>query len=110
MPFIENEKGAECPFLRYESFSGYTDTGFDGHISKCSFYFRTAQNGGIIKKIRRDFKSQSQMIYFGCPWYKDSNAEYGLLSRSYLDGPGFEKFRTGLEKIRFLWLIPITER
>ncbi len=50
------------------------------------------------------------MIYFGCPWYKDSNAEYGLLSRSYLDGPGFEKFRTGLEKIRFLWLIPITER
>ena len=31
-------KGAECPFLRYESFSGYTDTGFDGHISKYSKY------------------------------------------------------------------------
>ena len=44
-------------------------------------------------------------INFGCPWYKDSELEYGLISLPYLDGPSFENFQIGL---KFMWLIPIT--
>lgn len=47
-------------------------------------------------------------INFGCPWYKDSNLEYGLISLPYLDGPIFENFQTKSRNIQFLWIIPIT--
>lgn len=47
-------------------------------------------------------------INFGCPWYKDSKLQYGLISLPYLDGPSFENFQSGLKIIQFLWLIPIT--
>ena len=48
-------------------------------------------------------------INFGCPWYKESNLEYGLLSLPYLDGPVFENYNIESRIIQFLWLIPITE-
>lgn len=47
-------------------------------------------------------------INFGCPWYRDSNLEYGLISLPYLDGPVFENYKIATKNIRFLWLIPIT--
>lgn len=48
-----------------------------------------------------------QTINFGRPWCDKSNSEYGLISLPYLDGPLFENFQVGLERIQFLWLIPI---
>lgn len=48
-------------------------------------------------------------VYFGCPWYPESDLRYGLLSLPYLDGPAFEKLQTESKMIQFLWLLPITE-
>ena len=48
-------------------------------------------------------------INFGCSWYGNSKSEYGLISLPYLDGPLFEILQVEVERIQFLWLIPITE-
>ena len=48
-------------------------------------------------------------INFGCPWFDNSNCEYGLISLPYLDGPLFEWLNSYSYAVRFLWLIPITK-
>jgi hypothetical protein len=47
-------------------------------------------------------------VNFGRPWLPESKCDHGLISLPYLDGPNLEWFRCGEQKIRFLWLIPIT--
>lgn len=48
-------------------------------------------------------------VNFGCPWAKDSNCSYGLISLPYLDGEKLENLYVGKLFVRFLWLIPITK-
>jgi len=46
-------------------------------------------------------------VNFGVPWLEGSQAEFGLVSLPYLDGPSLEWLRP--DGVRFLWLIPITK-
>lgn len=48
-------------------------------------------------------------INFGRGWLHNSNCDYGLISLPYLDGPELEKHTIQGQKIKFLWLIPITK-
>lgn len=51
-------------------------------------------------------------VNFGRPWLPGSRCDYGLLSLPYLDGPALEILHLpgSNRSIRFLWLIPITQR
>lgn len=49
-------------------------------------------------------------VNFGCAWYENSKCDHGLISLPYLDGPELEWLETKSMNIRFLWLIPITEK
>ena len=44
----------------------------------------------------------------GRPWLPGSSCTHGLVSLPYLDGPDLEWLQHA--RIRFLWLVPITER
>jgi hypothetical protein len=46
-------------------------------------------------------------VNFGKPWVSGSSCSYGLLSLPYLDGPSLEWLEQ--PRVRFLWLIPVTE-
>lgn len=47
-------------------------------------------------------------VNFGRPWLDRGTCSFGLISLPYLDGPKLEWM---LEpRVRFLWLVPITER
>jgi len=46
-------------------------------------------------------------VNFGKPWVAGSDCAHGLISLPYLDGPNLEWLAE--PKVRFLWLIPITE-
>lgn len=46
-------------------------------------------------------------VNFGRPWLPGSTCSYGLVSLPYLDGPRLEWLDR--PKVRFLWLIPITD-
>ncbi len=46
-------------------------------------------------------------VNFGKPWVSGSSCTYGLLSLPYLDGPALEWLDE--PRVRFLWLIPVTE-
>jgi len=46
-------------------------------------------------------------VNFGRPWFENSKCDHGLISLPYLDGPKLE-WLNSKQKIRFLWLIPIT--
>ena len=46
-------------------------------------------------------------VNFGRPWLPDSACTHGLLSLPYLDGPNLEWLES--PRIRFLWLVPITD-
>ncbi|MEJ0103910.1 MAG: suppressor of fused domain protein [Bacteroidota bacterium] len=48
-------------------------------------------------------------LNIGRPWLPHSKASYGLISLPYLDGPELEWCNVGDRRVRFLWLIPITE-
>lgn len=48
-------------------------------------------------------------INFGRPWLPGSKFTYGVLSLSYLDGPSLEVLELEAGKVRFAWLVPITE-
>ena len=50
-------------------------------------------------------------VFFGRPWMRESQCDYGLVSLPYLDGPSLEECRLidGIRPIRFLWLVPITK-
>lgn len=49
-------------------------------------------------------------VNFGRPWLPQSRCTYGLISLPYLDGPKLEILDLGTMKVRFLWLIPVTEQ
>jgi hypothetical protein len=49
-------------------------------------------------------------VNFGKPWLDDSKCTYGMLSLPYLDGEELEILKIDQTMIRFLWLIPITEK
>jgi hypothetical protein len=49
-------------------------------------------------------------VNFGRPWLPASSCRYGLLSRPYLDGPDLEWLDAEGTRLRFLWLLPITEQ
>lgn len=51
-------------------------------------------------------------VNFGRSWLPGSECSYGMLSLPYLDGPVLEYLRVpGIQqRIRFFWLIPITQR
>ncbi|MFZ6769989.1 suppressor of fused domain protein [Undibacterium sp. Di26W] len=50
-------------------------------------------------------------VNFGKSWINESKCEYGLISLPYLDGPQLEDMEIENGKcVKFLWLIPITQR
>ena len=49
-------------------------------------------------------------VNFGRSWLPHSESEYGLISLPYLDGPKLEWLETTKRRIRFLWLIPVTQK
>jgi len=46
-------------------------------------------------------------VNFGKPWVTGSACSYGVLSLPYLDGPDLEWLEE--PRVRFLWLIPVTQ-
>jgi len=61
-------------------------------------YHRTAEPLGL-----------DHTVNFGRPWLPGSECEFGLISLPYLDGPKLEWMESGLNRVRFLWVIPISE-
>ena len=53
--------------------------------------------------------NEGHTVNFGEPWVPGSTCNHGLLSRPYLDGPDLEYLDFGNTRVRFLWLIPITQ-
>ena len=49
-------------------------------------------------------------VNFGRPWLESSECTYGLISLPYLDGPTLEVLRLNSKTVRFLWLVPVTQR
>jgi Suppressor of fused protein (SUFU) len=52
--------------------------------------------------------SLGDSVNFGRPWWEGSLCDHGLISLPYLDGPTLEWLTLANERVRFLWLIPIT--
>ncbi len=48
-------------------------------------------------------------VNFGRPWLPGSQCSRGILSTPYLDGPKLEWLEVGNVRVRFLWLIPVTD-
>lgn len=48
-------------------------------------------------------------INFGRPWLGGSICDRGLISLPYLDGPALEWLQIKGQRIRFLWLVPVTK-
>jgi len=48
-------------------------------------------------------------VNFGREWLPKSACDHGLISLPYLDGPKLEWLQLGENRVRFLWLIPITK-
>lgn len=48
-------------------------------------------------------------VNFGRPWWPGSRCDRGLISLPYLDGPELEWLFLPDHKIRFLWVVPITQ-
>jgi hypothetical protein len=65
-------------------------------LTVVAHYHRTGQRLGL-----------GHTVNFGRPWLEGSGCSYGLISLPYLDGPDLEWSEA--PRIRFLWLIPITE-
>ena len=59
-------------------------------------YHRTGQTLGL-----------GHSVNFGKPWFPRSRCTHGVISLPYLDGPELEWLAE--PKVRFLWLIPVTE-
>lgn len=65
-------------------------------LTAVAHYHRTAHHLGL-----------GHTVNFGRPWLPGSKCTFGLISLPYLDGSALEWLDE--PKIRFLWLIPITE-
>lgn len=65
-------------------------------LTAIAHYHRTSTSLGL-----------GHTVNFGRPWLAGSACSYGLLSLPYLDGPGLEWLSE--PRVRFLWLIPVTE-
>ena len=66
-------------------------------LSATAHYHRTGSRLGL-----------GHSINFGQPWLPGSRCTFGLLSLPYLDGPELERLVE--PEVRFLWLIPVTEK
>jgi hypothetical protein len=51
--------------------------------------------------------SLGHTVNFGQPWLPGSRCTFGLITLPYLDGPKLEWLEE--PRVRFLWLIPLTE-
>lgn len=60
-------------------------------------YHRTAQPLGL-----------DHTVNFGRPWLPDSVCDFGLISLPYLDGPKLEWMDLDSNRVRFLWVVPIS--
>jgi hypothetical protein len=60
-------------------------------------YHRTAERLGL-----------NHTVNFGRPWLPNSACDHGLISLPYLDGPKLEWMDFGPQRIRFLWVVPIS--
>ena len=49
-------------------------------------------------------------VNLGRPWLPGSKCTHGLISLPYIDGPDLELLNIENIAVRFLWLIPITEK
>jgi hypothetical protein len=49
-------------------------------------------------------------VNLGRPWLPGSACDRAYVSLPYLDGPRLEWMEAQSRKVRFLWLVPITER
>jgi|GraSoi_2013_40cm_1033754.scaffolds.fasta_scaffold02500_5 hypothetical protein len=47
-------------------------------------------------------------VNFGRPWWGGSLCDHGLICLPYLDGPRLESLELPGQRVRFLWLIPVT--
>jgi len=65
-------------------------------LTAIAHYHRTGKRLGL-----------GHTVNFGRPWLDQSRCSYGLISLPYLDGPNLEWMEK--PRIRFLWLIPVTE-
>jgi len=61
-------------------------------------YHRTAQQLGL-----------DHTVNFGRPWLPNSMCDFGLISLPYLDGPKLEWMELGPRRVRFLWVVPISD-
>ncbi|TMV68151.1 suppressor of fused domain protein, partial [Thioclava sp. BHET1] len=48
-------------------------------------------------------------VNFGRPWLLNSDADHGLVSLPYIDGPRLENGNINGQSVKFYWLLPITE-
>ena len=79
----------------------HSPTSSDDHVellTTIAHYHRTAIRLG-----------HGHTVNFERPWLPGSQCQFGLISLPYLDGPKLEWLEAGSKRIRFLWLIPITE-
>jgi hypothetical protein len=70
-------------------------------LTMASHYHRTGSRLGL-----------GHTVNFGRPWLLDSTCGYGLVSLPYVYGSALEYCHNSVSNkcIRFLWLLPITER
>jgi hypothetical protein len=68
-------------------------------LTAAAYYHRTSAPLGL-----------NHTVNFGQAWMPDSKCDHGLLSLPYLDGETLERAKIEGTDIRFLWLIPITEK
>lgn len=55
-----------------------------------------------------EYLNTGHTVNFGRPWLPGSICDHGLVSLPYLDGPPLEWLEQGSDRVRFLWLIPLT--
>jgi len=58
--------------------------------------------------VTGDYLDVGHTVNFGRPWLPESICDHGLISLPYLDGPRLEWLEGPLQKIHFLWLIPVS--
>lgn len=69
----------------------------------------------LLTAIAHYHRTSSQLglghtVNFGRSWLPGSACDHGLVSLPYLDGPSLEWMQAEEFQVRFLWLVPITQR
>lgn len=84
--------------LEVHMFSSKQDVGLVELLTALAYYHRNTTNVNL-----------HHTVDFGRPWQDDSLCSYGFVSLPYLDGPDLENLSIRRKKIKFYWLIPVTE-